>query len=602
MTLRSSFGIGVNPLLITASVLLVFLSFFYLFTISSHFQIDVTHLENRVTSDSKFNIYVIEKNIDHAILLLGTILWLALCVVGKLRIVSSAIFTVIVSIGILVGTSFMDVVSLASLPIVILFLVYGRLTSKKILNISTDLSRNYFAVFGIMFSFASILSSFMVPYFIQAKSISTHNFIYEIFILSSVLSPFLIFFLIIFSPVKLLLKRLSFAAFKNKNRIDINDIDIIKSKTKILYLSLFMFLSMMLVLVPHQPTIDNNSPQVGSDTMAYVIVLNKLMQVHDTDEFIKDVFVIKTSGDRPLTTMFFYTVVKIVPSDIFSIVDHMSLILAPVLVLSIFFLTREFTSNDTASLFASFLTVVSFHTINGIYSGIYANWLALIFGYVSFVFLIRFLKIPNKKNLAMFLIFIMLLLFSHVYTWTILIMCMGIFLTILYRMNFFQRKSIFLLFLVIFSSVAIDLTRSYITGVSGGLERDIGIASGNIGFVQLDYFWTNLTETVRHYGGGFFGNFIILALGLIWIIRSNSYKLSSIFLLVFLSIAVIPLLFGGETILSRVLYNIPFQIPAAIALTLIKKTYGPLMVTSICIWLLAVSIETVSNFNFILHS
>ena len=314
-------------------------------------------------------------------------------------------------------------------------------------------------------------------------------------------------------------------------------------------------------------------------------------------------FVMKISGDRPLATMFFYTVAKIVPGDIFSIIDHMPIILAPILVLSIFFLTRELTSNDTTSLLASFLTVVSFHTINGIYSGIYANWFALIFGYVSCVFLIRFLKTPNKKNLTLFSIFIMLLLFSHIYTWTILILGMGIFLAILYKLNFFQRKSIFLLFLVIFSSVAVDLTRSYITGVYGGVERDIGIASSGIGFVQLSYFWTNLTQTVHHYGGGYYSNFIILALGVFWIIRSNMYKLSSIFILVFLSIAVIPLFFGGETILSRILYNIPFQIPAAIALTfIIKKTNGTLMVTSICIWLLAISIETVSNFNFILHS
>jgi hypothetical protein len=600
--LRFSFDVDITLLIIT-SILFVLLSFFYPFSTSSYFQVDVFQLENRVTSDSTFDVYVIEKNIDHAILLLGTIMWLALCVVGKLRIIFSAIFAGIVSVGILVGTNFTDAISLVTLPTIISFLAYNKFASKKILNVSTDLSRNYFAIFGILLGFVSILFSFMVLYSVQTKSIFAHNFAYDIFILLSIFSPFLMSFLIIFSPAKLLLKKLSFATLKYRNGIDINDNHIIKSKTKILYLLLFMFLSVMLVLVPHQPIIDNNNPQVGSDTIAYVKVLNKLFQVNNAEEFIKEVFVIKTSGDRPLATIFFYTVAKIIPGDIFSIIDHIPLILAPILVLSIFFLTRELTSNDIASLLASFLTVVSFHTINGIYSGIYANWLALIFGYISFVFLIRFLKTPNKKNITMFFTFVILLLFSHVYTWTILILCMGIFLGILYKMNFFQRKSIHLLFLVIFSSIVVDLIRSYITGVSGGVERDFSIASGGIGFVQLDYFWTNLIETVHHYGGGYYGNFIILALGVFWIIRSNVYKLSSIFILVFLSIAVIPLFFGGETILSRVLYNIPFQIPAAIALTfIIKKVHGPLMVASICIWLLAVSIETVSNFNLILTS
>jgi hypothetical protein len=602
-TLRAIFGIGVNPLLITSSVLLVFLSFVYLFTISSYFQIEIFQLENRVTSDSTFDVYVIDKNIDQIILLLGTILWLALCVVGKSRIVFSVIFAGITFIGVLVGTSFIDVISLTSLPTIILFLTYNRLAPKKILNISSVLAGNYFVIFGILVSFLSMISSFTAHYFLQVRSIFDHNFAYDIFILLSVLSPFLIFFLIIFSPAKLLLKKLSFVTFKNKNIIHINDTNVIKFKTKIIYLLFFMFLSVMLVLIPHQPTLNNNSPQVGADTMAYVIVQNKLTHVHDIGEFAKDIFVMPISGDRPLITIFFYTMAKTIPTDIFSIIDHIPIILAPLLVLSIFFLTRELTSNDTASLLASFLTVVSFHTINGIYSGIYANWFALIFGYMSFVFLIRFLKTTNKKNLTLFSIFIILLLFSHVYTWTILILGMGIFLGILYKMNFFQRKSIFLLFLVIFSSVAVDLFRSYITGISGGVERDIGIASGDIGFEQLSYFWTNLTTTVQHYGGGYYGNFIILALVAFWIIRSNPYKLSSIFMLVFLSIAVIPLLFGGEVILSRILYNIPFQIPAAIALTyIIKKINGPLMTASICIWLLAVSIETVYRFNLILPS
>ena len=601
VTIRSNFGINGNPLLIVSSILLVFLSFFYLITISSYFQIEVTYLENHVTSNHTFDIYVIDKNIDHIFLLLGTILWVSLCVLGKSRILFTAILTGIVFVGILIGMGFIDKLSLASLPIIISFLIYNQLISKKILNVSSDLSMNYFAIFGIVLGLISMLFSFISLYFVQSKSIFTHNFAYDIFILLSVFSSFLMFFLIIFSPVKLLLKKLSFTTFKNKNEIDINDTHIIKSNTKILYLLLFMFLSMMLVLVPQHPTIDNNNPQVSADTMAYVIMQNKLMQVHNAEEFINDVFVMPISGDRPFTTMFLYTVVKIIPSDIFSTIDHIPIILAPLLVLSVFFLTRELTSNDVTSLMASFLTVISFHTVNGIYSGIYANWLALIFGYVSIVFLIRFLKIPNKKHLVMFLIFVILLLFSHVYTWTILILGMGIFLVILSKLNFFQRKSIFLLFLVIFSSIAVDLTRSYITGVYGGIGGDIEIASRGAGFEQLYYFWTNLTETVQHYAGGSYGNFIILALGVFWIIRSNPYHLSSIFILVFLSIAVISLLFGGQTILSRVLYDIPFQIPAAIALTIIiKKVNGPLLTLSICIWLLAVSIETISRFNLIL--
>src|SRR3989442_15205866 len=122
------------------------------------------------------------------------------------------------------------------------------------------------------------------------------------------------------------------------------------------------------------------------------------------------------------------------PTNISYPVDRISLMLGPCLVLAVFCLTRELTSNDTTSLFASFLTTVSFHTLIGIYSGIYANWLALIICFFSLVFLIRFLKAPNKLNLIVYFILLIFLVFTHVYTWTILALFSGIFLVVMYKM------------------------------------------------------------------------------------------------------------------------------------------------------------------------
>ena len=132
-------------------------------------------------------------------------------------------------------------------------------------------------------------------------------------------------------------------------------------------------------------------------------------------KFIRQAFVIQSAGDRPLTLIFLFTIAKIVNAnanlfytDLFYIIEHVSLILGPALVLVIYLLTRELTSNDITSLLASFLTAISFQTLIGIYAGFYANWLALIIGYMSFVFLIRFLKKPSKLNLISYSILIVL--------------------------------------------------------------------------------------------------------------------------------------------------------------------------------------------------
>ena len=59
-----------------------------------------------------------------------------------------------------------------------------------------------------------------------------------------------------------------------------------------------------------------------------------------------------------------------------------------------------------------------------------------------------------------------------------------------------------------------------------------------------------------------------------WLYHSKLSEQSSIFLLIFLSLGVIPLFIGSIVIQARVFFDIPFQIPAAIALTYMRKHSG----------------------------
>jgi hypothetical protein len=196
----------------------------------------------------------------------------------------------------------------------------------------------------------------------------------------------------------------------------------------------------------------------------------------------------------------------------------------------------------------------------------------------------------------------MLLVFTHAYTWTILALFSGIFLAVMYKLNRFQKKSIIILLILVVSSAAVDVTRSVLTGTSGGMQDDIGLARV-AGAGQTALLWINLTNTSQIYAGGLFGNFIIFSLGSYWLVRSNSRDMSSLFILIFLAMAVLPILFGDDVIQSRVLYDIPFQIPAAIGLTyLIRRPNGMLFVLPICVWLLAIAVRGVSNFFYIAPS
>ena len=61
--------------------------------------------------------------------------------------------------------------------------------------------------------------------------------------------------------------------------------------------------------------------------------------------------------------------------------------------------------------------------------------------------------------------------------------------------------------------------------------------------------------------GGVFSSFIILGLGLFWILKSNVREPTSAFLMIFLSAGLVPMFFGSWTIQARVFYDVPFEIP-----------------------------------------
>ena len=614
-------GQGTSHLSITGSAILALISFFYIYTVGSYFKVNIYILQNRVTYYQFFDMYIFGRYIDHIIITCGIILWFVLFIRGKARFAASIIYGGLTLIALLANLSaLLDIIAVMSIPIVISFLIYNKLAckKKKIPTIPyTNLTINYIAIIGIATGIISVIVSSAPSLFsIMAQSSSSipiRNYAYEIFLLFSSFSPILILLLVNSFPVKLLIKE--FTTIKNSisnnnnNKIDssVSKDWNIKLRTKFIYLSLFMLLPVVITLIPHLPTINRDNQRIGVDTDYYVNWVNALVHSNNVQDFIRQAFVIQgNAGERPLTLIFLFTIVKVVNADPFYILEHVPIILGPALVLVVYFLTRELTSNnDITSLLAAFLTAVSSQILIGIYAGFYANWFALIIGYLSFVFLIKFLKRPNKLNLILYSILIVFLVFTHAYTWSILAIVMSIFLVVQLKLNYYHKRSVTLLLLVILSSVIIDIARIFVTGsTSSGIEQDIIKARGGASLSQFALRWNNLNYTVNTYVGGQFSNFIIFMLGLYWLFRFNLYQSSSIFLVVFLSIGIIPLLFGNWVIQTRILYNIPFQIPAAIALTYIRKSYanGTLIIFPICIWLLAIGIRAVSNFYLIFPS
>ncbi|MDQ3967701.1 MAG: hypothetical protein M3275_04810, partial [Thermoproteota archaeon] len=352
----------------------------------------------------------------------------------------------------------------------------------------------------------------------------------------------------------------------------------LKRQTKIGILLLAMILSIILVLIPQHPLINKDNQDIGTDTSSYIALIGELARSENVSELIFQAFILQSNGDRPLSLIFFFLLYQVAGgnnNNLSEVIEHSPIILGPGLVLGLYFLTVELTRNEKISLIAAFLGAISFHTLIGIYAGLYANWLGLIVGYVSIAFLFRYLRLGRLFDIVAFSTLLIAVLFIHVYTWTILAAVSGIFLLAILILTFkwhkissnlFTKRRIIWLLVAILISVAVDIAKVSLTSSSSGLQRDIELAQRDLGTEQFTMQWDILNVTMHDSLGGVFSNFVILLLGLFWVLKSNMREPSTVFLIIFLSAAIVPLYFGSWTLQNRVLYDIPFEIPAAIAL------------------------------------
>jgi hypothetical protein len=506
----------------------------------------------------------------------------------------------------------LDILALLSVPLIASLLILDRffLTDhKKFFRPPiSSLSINYLAAIGIILGIISLIITILTPVYTASpvpspiSILGVPNYAHGLIALFSSFSPILIFLFTFCVPLKLLLNELSTRIPKLRLATN-SSLFFEKKNTKVLIvlLSLSMLLSIAIAIIPHEAVINKTNRLVGTDTHYYIGWQKNLTQSRDIQQFLEEAFLKISAGDRPASVLFIFAIVNSIPLDPVLVIDNLSLILAPVLVVVVFFLTRELTSNDMASILSAFLTAISSQTLIGIYAGFYANWIALIIGYLLFVFLIRYLKVRGRVNIVVYSLLVVLLLFSHVTTWTIFTIVVTIFLMVMLKLSYYSRRSIILLLLIVLSTIVVDVVRGSSIKIVGGIEEDIAVSNiYGAGLGQFAYRWSNLVYTTQVYLAGLFSNPIILILGLYWLYHSKLSDQSSIFLLIFLSLGVIPLFIGSIVIQARVFFDIPFQIPAAIALTYMRKhSSGGLFLFCIGILLVAASVNAASNFYFV---
>ncbi|MGI0013319.1 MAG: hypothetical protein ACREBU_07755, partial [Nitrososphaera sp.] len=349
-------------------------------------------------------------------------------------------------------------------------------------------------------------------------------------------------------------------------------------------LALALVVAPLLMIYPHLPMINPGGEGVSTDEIYYMRWMSELRTGIVSGDgtwssVISDAFTVN-KGDRPLTLILILVISNLTGMPDLTVIRFLPVALAPALVASNYLLLRHTLDVkqygiSRVKVFASIgavFAVFSPQIVVGEYSGFLANWLALTAAYFAFYLIIRVWESSelNRMLVSLGVLFAILIttMLIHLYTWTHLLAVIALFAGLSYVMS---RKSVsrpkmkvMLMLVVVFASFSIDYARSLYLGTPAATESGSAIAS-NIQAHDPSTKWERLDFMLSTYVGGFLSNPAMILLCLVWAVKAKANSLN-ILMLSMIFILAVPVAIGSVEFQTRVLYNTPVHIGAALAL------------------------------------
>jgi hypothetical protein len=564
---------------------------FYINLVGSYFKIHIFFLSDRLIYNTHFRASMVNEITDNLLITFTVAIWALVChrstivILSLMFCLSGNIIAVFMS-----NTVYQNFLAVVTLPIIIASTLFNNFNSHRIIDrIKSSLFFNYFGIIIIILCLFSVVLSVLTMYSVPHSEWDT-DIVYRIFVLGSASAPILMGIVLFAVPIKVIINTIPI--MRNKF-VYIIPISTHETNPKIIMLSIAVILAVIIAFIPHLGR-GMDFQAIGVDTSYYAKWVGALFSSDNVYDYLSEAFMVQSNGDRPFVLILIHFLATVTKLNLTDLIEYWPVLLAPSLSIVIFFLTKEITSDERASLLASIISAVSFQTLVGIYAGFYANWFALLFGYSSIIFAVRFIKYRKNINLIFFFVLYLALAFAHVYTLFIITIVLIPFLVLKIKSVEKSRKDIILIILVILLIVASMIVKNVITSPRVFLADKI---PGMIGINNFSDRLGILYDAVQTYYGSQLSNFLILAVGVIWIFLFNTKGLDSKLICIFLSLGAATLFFGGWAVQSRVIYDIPFQIIAGSTLAWLSRQvlFKPWAAITM-VWLTAMAIRSVSNF------
>ncbi len=232
-----------------------------------------------------------------------------------------------------------------------------------------------------------------------------------------------------------------------------------------------------------------------------------------------------------------------------------------------------------AWVYAALISPFSLQVLGLIYSGYFANILAVILVYIYFTLLLSVFRSPSSLGLFGLLGVSLLILFTHSWTWYVFILSLFVFLFWEWRLavsknisrDDFKWKTI-----VIGTTGGVGLVCDLLRGVLTSTSAFTSVfetAQSTLGLPNPGFVLGGLRLTTNFYLGGVFTNWLLIFLSIVGLLFLASFRSEMSRLLIsWIFIGCVPLLFAsGELVFNRFFFLMPWIVLSSLGLSFLVR-------------------------------
>jgi hypothetical protein len=335
-----------------------------------------------------------------------------------------------------------------------------------------------------------------------------------------------------------------------------------------LFLLVSFGLAAFVAYFPYRADLNPSGVPVGLDVNMYVDWVSRMVRRSPLDA-LAYAFSGPGPSSRPLLLIALYSVASILHIQPDLVVKALPVFLATGLVGSSYSFVRLGSVNQRMAALSAALTASSSAITVGIWASYYANWLALIETYLFLGVLLSSVRSPSTRKQVVLVSLSLALLFTHPWTWILIMAVTGGFIASHWRSDGFRPlllsfAGIFLVNIVVESVKTLALSAF---GVPAAGEYLVGQTT-NL-FSNLLAIWPNTIDGIMLTYSGLLATAVMLGLALLYMLKlrfvDNFQRLLLSWVLV--TSVVFPLLSGY--LQTRIVYDLPVPVLAAGGLMMI---------------------------------